>query len=291
MNRTDMEEKASGIAIGLVRMMVGVLWIANVHWKRPTDFGASTGSGLARWVNEGIKHPVFPPYSWFLEHVVRSNLTAFGWMTLIVEATLGALLVLGWQTRLVALAGAGMTIPIALSVLQAPNEWPWAYFLMFGAHILLAACAAGKHLGLDGLRMRGLSGRTAWLPLGILGVAVGVAGVIAAIDDPFTAKFGSLVGLRTYELKLFWFNTLGALVAVAIGVLALAGWFLRRRELALAGAGVAALAAVQVLVQWHGTGPAETGGILGGTGGTLCLWLILAIGLGLSATSKEVAPS
>ena len=291
MNRTAIEERASGLTIGVVRIMVGVLWLANVNWKRPNDFGAKSGGGLARYVDLGIKHKVFPPYSWFLEHVVRNHLTAFGWLTLITECLLGALLILGWQTRLVALAGVGQSFAILLSVLAAPNEWPWSYYLMIGAHLLLAACAAGNHLGLDGLRLRRQAGRTAWLPLGVLGVAAGIAGLIAAIDNPFTAKFGSLVGPRGFEVKLFWFNTLGALVAAAIGALALGAWFLRRRELALAGAALAGLAALQVLVQWRGSGANETGGILGGNGGTLCLWLILAIGLGLTTMSHEPAAS
>jgi uncharacterized membrane protein YphA (DoxX/SURF4 family) len=284
MDRTKMEQQASGLAIGAVRIVAGTLWLANVNWKRPTDFGASNGSGLARWVDEGIKHGVFPPFTWALEHLVRPHLTPFGWFTLLAEALLGALLILGWRTRLVALAGAGMSIPIALTVLRAPNEWPWAYYLMVGVHLLLAASNAGEHFGLDGLRRRG-ENRTAWLALGVLGVVAGVAGVIAAASSPFTSKAGSLVGSRAFEVKLFWFNTLGALVCLLIGVLALAAWMLRRRELALAGSAFAALAALQVLLQWRGPGDTH-GGILGATGGTLCLWLLLAIGLGVTASGR-----
>ncbi len=285
MDRTQLEERASGLAIGIVRITVGTLWLANVHWKRPTDFGASNGSGLARWVNEGIENGVFPPYTWALEHIVRENLTPFGWFTLLAESLLGALLILGWKTRLVGLAGAGMSVAIGLTVLSAPNEWPWAYFLMVGIHLLLAATSAGEHLGLDGL-LRRHEGRTAWLSLGLLGVVVGVAGVIASADSSFASNEGSLVGSRAFELKLFWFNLFGALVCVAVGVLALAAWVLRRRELALAGSGLAALAALQVLVQWRGPGDTH-GGVLGGTGGTFCLWLILSIGLALTAVRRE----
>jgi uncharacterized membrane protein YphA (DoxX/SURF4 family) len=278
-----LQQKASNASIGIVRMMVGAMWLANANWKRPTEFGGKTGGGLARWIDEGIKNPVFPPYSWFLEHVVRAHLGLFGWFTLLSEALIAALLILGWRTRLVALGGAAMSMGIALTILRTPNEWPWAYYLMVGIHLLLAAIGAGEHLGLDGARTRTGTAKAAWAALGGLGVVAGIAGLIAAIDNPFTAKFGSLVGSRPFEVKLFWFNTLGALLCVLIGVLGVAASFLRNRKLAMAAAGLGVLATLQVLVQWRGSGPAETGGILGGNGGTLCLWLIFAFGFAITA--------
>ncbi len=278
-------------AIAGVRILVGVMWLANVHWKRPGNFGGSNGSGLAKWIDAGIKYPVVGLYSTILENVVRPNLTAFGWFTLLSEATIAALLILGWKTRLVALAGAGMSVAIGLTILRTPHEWPWAYFLMVGIHLLLAATDAGRPFGLDGLAKDLAARSRAWLVLGATGLIVGLAGLLAAIDDPFTAKFGSLVGIRSWELKLFWFNTLGALVCVLISVLALAAGLLKNAKLALVGSAVSLLAALQVLVQWRSGKGGETGGILGGTGGTLCLWLVLFVGLGLTSgiVKKEEA--
>ena len=287
MNLEAIQRKASNAAIASVRILVGLLWLANVNWKRPTEFGGNNGSGLARWIDEGIKNPVTPPYAWFLEHVVRAHLGIFGWFTLLSEALLATLLVLGWRTRLVALGGAAMSMGIALTVLRTPNEWPWAYYLMVGAHLLLAAVGAGDHFGLDGLRRSNISLHTVWKALGGLALVAGVAGFIAAVDNPFTAKFGSLVGSRPFEVKLFWFNTLGALLCVLIGALGLAAGVLGNRLFALAAAALGALASLQVLIQWRGSGPAETGGILGGNGGTLCLWLIVAIGFGLTARTSS----
>ena len=44
-----------------------------------------------------------------------------------------------------------ITSAICLSVLNAPNEWEWAYFLMLLAHLAVFATAAGRYWGLDGL--------------------------------------------------------------------------------------------------------------------------------------------
>lgn len=278
-----LEEQLSRATIAGVRILVGVMWLANVHWKRPTNFGGTNGSGLAKWIDFGIKYPVVGPYSDLLENVVRPNIVAFGWFTLLSEAIIAALLVLGWKTRLVGLAGAGMSAAIGLTILRTPHEWPWAYFLMVGIHLLLVATDAGRPFGMDGLASNLAARARAWLVLGATGLVVGLAGLVAAIDDPFTAKFGSLVGVRTWELKLFWFNTLGALVCVAIGVLALAAGLLKNPKLALVGSFVSLLASLQVLIQWRSGKGGETGGILGGTGGTLCLWLVLFVGLGLTS--------
>jgi thiosulfate dehydrogenase [quinone] large subunit len=43
------------------------------------------------------------------------------------------------------------SVAIALSVLNAPHEWPWSYYLMIAVHLLLFATAAGRVWGLDGL--------------------------------------------------------------------------------------------------------------------------------------------
>ena len=286
MSFKTIEERASRAVIGGVRILAGLLWLANLNWKRPPNFGAAKGNGLARWVNSGIKYPVLAPYTWILEHLVRPHLTAFGWMTLLLESSLAALLLIGWRTRIVALVGAGMSAAIALTILHTPNEWPWSYYLMIGLHLLLAATDAGKPLGLDGLRSGRRSGERAWGVFGVVAVVTGAIGLSLAIDESFTAKQGRIVGWPKGELKFVWFNSLGALVCVVIGVLALAAWKLRKRELALAGAALAALAALQVLVQWRDRATGETGGIFGGTGGTLGLWLMLTLGLALTSAPQ-----
>ncbi len=40
---------------------------------------------------------------------------------------------------------------IMLSVMNAPNEWEWSYYLMILAHVALFATAAGRSYGLDGV--------------------------------------------------------------------------------------------------------------------------------------------
>jgi uncharacterized membrane protein YphA (DoxX/SURF4 family) len=91
------------------------------------------------------------PYAWLMERYVLPNFTFFGWLVLIVEAALGAFLLIGLATRFWALVGIAETVAIALSVLNAPNEWYWSYLLMFLVHLALFATAAGRYAGLDGV--------------------------------------------------------------------------------------------------------------------------------------------
>ena len=139
------------VAPAVVRITAGLLWFVNVDWKVPPDFGRAAGRGLARFVRLGIEHPVFPPYSWFLEHVVQPNLAVFGWLTLLIEASLAALLISGTFTRLAALGGIGQSSAIALSVMNAPGEWYWSYLLMLAVHLAILAMGAGRVWGVDGL--------------------------------------------------------------------------------------------------------------------------------------------
>ena len=143
--------------IAVVRVGVALLWIQNVAWKVPPDFGENSKGGLYNWTRWAVEREVFAPWAWFVEHVVLSNFVFFGWLTLLVEASLGAFLLIGLATRFWALAGVAQTIVITLSVLHAPNEWHWSYFLMLLTHIGLFAAAAGRYYGIDGLL------RPAWL--------------------------------------------------------------------------------------------------------------------------------
>ncbi len=130
--------------LAALRVGVAIMWIENVGWKRPPDF-----SSLRRFTTDAVEHPVFSPFSWIVEHVVLPNFTFFAWMTLLLEASIGAFLFVGLATRLWALIGIGQSLAITMSVLNAPNEWEWSYYLMILAHVGIFATAAGRSYGLD----------------------------------------------------------------------------------------------------------------------------------------------
>lgn len=140
-----------GIVAG-VRIGLALLWIQNSGWKVPPDFGqGARPTGLYEFTNYAVEYPVFPPFSWLVEHLILPNFAFFGWMVLLAEASLGAFLLIGLATRFWALVGLAQTMAITLSVLNAPNEWHWSYLLMFMANAAVFATAAGRYAGLDGL--------------------------------------------------------------------------------------------------------------------------------------------
>ena len=67
------------------------------------------------------------------------NFAFFGWMVLLVEASLGAFLLIGLATRFWAVIGVAQTVVIMLSVLNAPHEWYWSHLLMLLVHLALFA--------------------------------------------------------------------------------------------------------------------------------------------------------
>lgn len=148
---------ASKTGMAVVRVGVAFLWIQNAGWKYPPDFGENNNGALYRFTRLAIDHEVFAPWAWVVKHVVLPNYTFFGWTTLLVEASLGAFLLVGLLTRFWALVGIGQSLVITLSVLYAPNEWHWSYFLMLLIHLALLTTAAGRCYGVDALW------RPAWL--------------------------------------------------------------------------------------------------------------------------------
>jgi len=137
--------------IAALRIGVALLWIQNASWKRPPDFGETDNEGLFVFTRFAVEHPVLPPFTWFIERVVLPNFSLFGWLTLITEAALGAFLLVGLATRFWALVGIAQSLAITFSVLNAPNEWHWSFYLMILAHLALFATAAGRSFGVDGV--------------------------------------------------------------------------------------------------------------------------------------------
>ena len=156
------------IVLAGVRIALGLLWIQAAGWKTPPDFGRENGSGLFRFATYAVEYPVFPPFSWLMENLVLPNFVLFGYLTLLLEASIGAFLLVGLATRFWAVLGIVQTGAITLSVLNAPHEWPWTYYLMLAAHVVILATAAGRTAGMDGLLRpvwRRSSGRVAALLL------------------------------------------------------------------------------------------------------------------------------
>jgi len=132
--------------VAFARITLGMLWLTQVVWKTPPDFKL-----LARFTGYAVDHEVFPPWSLVVEKLILPNLTFFGWMTIVTEASIAAFLLLGLASRFWSLVGMTMTVTIILSDLNAPNEWSWAYYMMFTLHVVVLATAAGRAFGLDGL--------------------------------------------------------------------------------------------------------------------------------------------
>jgi thiosulfate dehydrogenase (quinone) large subunit len=258
---TILDQKARGLILGLCRIGVGLMWLANIHWKVPTDFGETNKGGLYKYSASILRQSTFAPFKWFTETILLPNFGFFGWFTLLSEVALALLLLAGYKTKLVALGGAAMSVPIMLTVLyyDRSDEWSWSYLLMIMAHLLLFASDAGKHLGLDGVLTRGASSLKRSLGLiGMVTAVLGAAGLFVGRSMPFAGSKVALLGsdagftnaeggiTRRWELKFVWFNPLWALLMLVLGVLIIAGN--KNRWAARIGAAGLAFMALVILV-------------------------------------------
>jgi len=257
-----MQERAQNYTIGGVRILAGLMWLANLHWKVPADFGQNNGGGLYKYAAAGAENAPLAPFRWVLRELVLPNFQAFGWFTLISETIVAALLLIGYRSRWVALAGAALAVPIGLSVLYYPkaDEWAWAYLLMIGLHLLLWAVPSGDHLGVDGV-LAGSPDRSnrALRSTGIVAVVVGVLGVFVARSIDFSGRAVALLGsdagfvkadggiTRRWELKFLFFNPLWAVLTIVFGVLLIVAS--RKAVLGYVAAGGFALLALLVFFQ------------------------------------------
>lgn len=142
--------------LGALRIMYGILWLQQAKWKVPPDFGMKAGDGLWYWLNQAIQHPTWSVHHEFLTNIVLPNFILFGYLTLLTEAFIGLSLTLGLFARLGGLVGLLMAINVTLSVLRAPHEWHWTYFMLIGYSVLFLSFPSGRILGLDSLLSRWL---------------------------------------------------------------------------------------------------------------------------------------
>lgn len=290
---TNSPERGNAVTMAALRILLGLLWLYNVSWKRPLDFGKDGGNGLYGFTKDAVDHPVFPPYSWVVDTFVLPNFAAFGWMVLVVETLLAVLLLTGTLVRVAALVGVGQSLAIGLSVAQTPGEWPWSYWLMIGAHLVLVLGVSGAFLAVDGARAK--NGRSTTLttpPVSLLqlwGVVVGIAGFVALLlgigNSPFAAQ-GAALGGSGLSISLGRYNLVGAVLLIVIAVLMVAAATLRRSMLAMAAAGVAVLGALSLYVQLPWTDP-----FLGGSNTSAAFLLCAAVVSAMLAPTLDRQPT
>ncbi|MQA95800.1 MAG: hypothetical protein GEV11_14515 [Streptosporangiales bacterium] len=258
--------REQAVAAAFLRVVLGLMWLYNVAWKRPPGF-----ESLEHFIAFAVSHPVLPPFSLVVEKVVLPNIAIFGWGVLIVESALAVMLLTGAWVRVAAALGAIQSLAIGLSVALAPDEWPWAYILMIAAHVAVLFSSAGRVFAVDAVRSGvGPAPRLArqW---GAIAVVTGVAGALGSAGDPL-ARSGFGLGSSALEVGLGEYNLLGGLVLVLAGGLLLASARGGNVLLGRAAAAVGAVAALSLYAQVGFTGP-----FLGGTATSAAFLVCIAL--------------
>ncbi|WP_225858887.1 Rv1678 family membrane protein [Streptomyces albicerus] len=269
---TDVVRREQAVAAAFFRVLLGLMWLYNVAWKRPPDFGEDSGSGLYKFTAFAVSDPVFPPYSWVVEHAVLPSIEVFGWGVLIAETALAVLLLTGAWVRAAALLGVAQSLAIGLSVAYGPHEWAWSYWLMIGGHLVILFSSAGRVLAVDAVRSGVGSARNLGLVWGAVAVVAGAVVVVGtAGDDPLDAR-GYALGSSDPSVSLGTYNLVGGLALVVVGVLVLVA---ARGHIALLGGAAAVVGAAAGLSLYAQIG--FTDPFLGGTATSAAFLLSLAL--------------
>jgi len=268
----DAPSWSSAGTLGALRILAGLLWLYNVSWKRPPDFGEDSGKGLFRFTHDAVDHPVLAPYSWVVEHLVLPNFQAFGWTVLAVETTLAVLLLTGTMVRVAAALGVAQSTAIALSVAQTPGEWPWSYWMMIGIHVVLLGGAAGAVLSVDRVRAAPRAGRRLLASWGVVVGGTACIVLVMSVGESATAASGARLGGPDLSISLGSYNLLGAIVLLAVAVLMLVAASARRSEFALLAAALAVVAALSLYIQLGFSDP-----LLGGSNTSAAFFLCAAV--------------
>lgn len=284
---TDSPPRSQVLVSAGLRILLGLMWLYNVSWKRAPDFGLSDGNGLYQFTRYAVDYPVFPPYSWIVENLILPLFVPFGWVVLVAETGLAVLLLTGTWVRFAALVGLAQSLAIGLSVAFAPNEWPWSYWLMIGAHALLLVSPAGRALAVDGVRAGVASARRLAMVWGIASILMGLFSLVGSFGNPLASRGP---GLRSSDLSvsLGQYNLLGGLLLIIGGAALIVATRVPLARLGLVTVVVGVFAAGSLYVQLGFSAP-----ILGGTTTSAAWFLSIAVvGFVLSrTTTPSVAAS
>jgi hypothetical protein len=255
----------------VLRWTAAMLWLGNIAWKRPPDFGRSADacSGLCRYVADGAEHPVFPGSAWLFEHLIGPNLGVFGWFTVLAEGIVAALLLSGRFRRLAAVGGIMLSIGIMAAVANAPGEWYWTYILMIALHVgVLVTTPASPEQAASTTAMAVMGFGASML---VVHIGSGVTGTAFTIFD------GRAPLPNDLARNLWGGSALLGLALVLVGGLGF--WVAKGTDPGRARiVGWAAMAAALVMFATYGSDGTVLG--LGSTTSSACV--LLALGLGLA---------
>jgi uncharacterized membrane protein YphA (DoxX/SURF4 family) len=139
----------TALALAGLRIFVGIVWIANLSWKLPPDFGRHDARGLLYSFELAKRWAVIGPLRHVVGSVVIPHFTLFGWLVFGIELVAGVSLLLGLMTRLGALLGTAESIAILLLVGRAPTEWSWGYAMFVLLNALPLVVASGARVSVD----------------------------------------------------------------------------------------------------------------------------------------------
>ena len=177
--------RGSQIGLGIVRIVIGLLWLTQLFWKLPPTFGCPTPfafstktqftSGLCDWTGReaayaGNLHilnidlhlaggsnfsidlsPISSAYGSFLNGFVLPNFSWMSWAIFGLELFITLTILLGLFGRLGALLGTLQALNLTIGLLPVPGEWEWTYLMLTAINFTLLLTAANRYIGLDGL--------------------------------------------------------------------------------------------------------------------------------------------
>ena len=168
------------VTVAIASIGMGYLFFSNLWWMLPPDFGCSedfrfegeNAEGLCFWIGTFSSEPrtVLTTFlepaplglaldglpranGVFIDGFVKPNIGWFGWVIWGTGAFVSLSLILGFLSRLGALAAFVVSIELMLGLtgISSPRAWEWSFPLMVLPSIALFGLAPGRYFGLDRL--------------------------------------------------------------------------------------------------------------------------------------------
>jgi hypothetical protein len=157
-------EVQQAASIAFLRIFLGIMWLFEVtvghNWKiggfasgaHPGWWGSGAGDAIREDVAEAVADGTWAWVAWFYESLVAPNATAFNYLIIALQVTLGIAFIVGFMVRPLAIAA----IAFDLSVFMLGNSRIPPFFTAM--HLFVLATGAGRYYGVDGWMLKQVEG-------------------------------------------------------------------------------------------------------------------------------------
>lgn len=156
-SRDPDQQSGRNVAIWLVRVLVGTVWLRASLWALPLP----VAGGFNYWVGQLAENSAWPAHARLVRDVLLPHVALLDPAVFVVATLVGLSLMLGVGVRVAGVVGILFILNLWVGLYHRPEQWSWNYVFPMVIHAFFVLDGAAACLGLGALWRRNRDARQA----------------------------------------------------------------------------------------------------------------------------------